>query len=123
MRMDYGKRGLNFNSMAKIIRKSNFRVVIEPKRLGDYGSVRTSDSFLRKPEQIEKDYQRRCEDMVEEIKRHVDNVAGVEVEYDTEEVCGHCGYEWIVDEDGTPNCCDEAIKEYNEININQCKEQ
>jgi hypothetical protein len=98
--------------MAKVIKKSNFRVVVEPKRLGDYGGIRTSDSFLRKPDQIEKDYQRRCDEIAEEIKRHVDNVGSVEVNYDTEEVCGHCQREWEVDDEGCPTCCDKAIQEF-----------
>jgi hypothetical protein len=100
--------------MPKIIRKSNFRVLVEPKRLGDYGSIRTSDSFLRKPEQIEKDYQRRCDDIVDQIKRHVDEVGDVSVDFDTESVCSHCGREWEEDENGEPVCCDSAIAEHNQ---------
>ena len=99
--------------MCKITKKSNFRVVVEPKRLGDYGSIRTSDSFLRKPEQIEKDYQRRCEDMVDQIKRHVDEVGDAYVDFDSESVCSHCGRDWEVDNNGEPVCCNEAVDEYN----------
>lgn len=33
--------------MAKIIEKSNYKVVIEPKRLGDYGAIRVSDSLCK----------------------------------------------------------------------------
>jgi Mg-chelatase subunit ChlI len=86
--------------------------VVEPRRLGDYGSVRTSDSFLRKPDQIEKDYQRRCDEIAEQIKRHVDNVDSVEVEYDEEFTCSHCGQEWQVDGIGCPICCDKAEQEF-----------
>lgn len=100
--------------MAKVIKKSNFRIIVEPKRLGDYGSIRTSDSFLRKPEQIEKDYQRRCDDMVDQIKRHVDEVGDAYVDFDTESVCGHCGREWEIDETGEPVCCEDAIAEYKQ---------
>lgn len=109
--------------MAKIIRKSNFRVVVEPKGLGDYGGIRVSDSFFgRSTEEIEKEYLQRCNEIEEEIKRHVDNVGYISVEYDTEERCSHCGYRWEVSEDdndsdfpkGTPMCCQKAIDEYNE---------
>jgi hypothetical protein len=98
--------------MAKVIKKSNFRVIVEPKRLGDYGAVRTSDNFLRKPEQIEKDYQRRCDEIAEEIKRHVDNVGSVEVECDAEDICSHCGQEWEADGIGCPTCCEKAEQEF-----------
>lgn len=100
--------------MSKIIKKSNFKVVVEPKRLGDYGSIRVSDSFFRREDQIEKDYERRCMGMVDQIKRHVDEVDNAYVDYDTEEVCSHCGYEWDENEDGEPLCCDNAIAEYKQ---------
>lgn len=96
----------------KIIRKSNFRVIVEPKGLGDFGSIRVSDNFWgNKPEQIEKDYIARCEEIKDQIKRHVDNVRSVEIDYDTQEICSHCGYEWELDEDGVPTCCNKAIEE------------
>lgn len=98
--------------MSKVIKKSNFRVIIEPRRLGDYGSVRTSDSFMRNESQIEKDYQRRCDEMVDQIKRHVDNVDNAYVDWDAEITCSHCGSDWIGA--GGPNCCEEAIAEYNQ---------
>ncbi len=90
--------------MAKLERKSNFRVIVEPKRLGDFGSIRVSDSFFRNEAQIEKDYIRRCNEIVEQIKRHVDEVDSVQVEYDVDTVCGYCGREWEVEE-GLPTCC------------------
>jgi hypothetical protein len=103
--------------MSKVIKKSNFRVVVEPKRLGDYGSVRTSDSFLRKPDQIEKDYQRRCDEIAEQIKRHVDNVDRVEVEYDEEFTCSHCNQEWEADGSGCPTCCEKAEQEFEAAKV------
>lgn len=97
----------------KIIKKSNFRVVVEPRRLGDFGSVRISDNFFGKTEaQVEKEYQSRCNDIEEQIKRHVDNVGSVQVEYDTDEVCSHCGSPWEQDETGMPQCCVKAEKEF-----------
>lgn len=109
--------------MAKIIRKSNFRVVVEPKGLGDYGSIRVSDSFFGRSEgEIEKEYLQRCNEIEREIKKHVDNVGYTFVKYDKEELCSHCGLGWEVAEDdnnpdfpkGTPVCCQKAIDEYNE---------
>jgi rubrerythrin len=57
----------------------------------------------------------------EQIKRHVDNVEDVRIEYDTDEVCSFCNYNWEVSEDdsdpdfpkGCPVCCQDAIDEWN----------
>lgn len=99
--------------MSKIIRKSNFRVIVDPKSLGDFGSIRVSDNFWGKtPEQIEKDYLQRCKEIKDQIMRHVDDVHSVDIEYDTEEICSHCGYAWEIDpEDNLPLCCSKAIEE------------
>lgn len=101
----------------KIVRKSNFRVVVTPRRLGDYGSIRISDNFFgnKSDEQIEKDYLNRCKDIADQIKRHVDDVDSVEVDYDAEEpVCSHCNLDWDIDEDGCPTCCNKAIEEFEQ---------
>lgn len=105
----------------KITVKNNFRVVVTPRRLGDYGSIRVSDTFFgRKPEDVQRDYQQRCDEIVEQIKRHVDEVGYVEIECDTEDKCSHCGSDWHVSTDdmdpefptGTPYCCDRAVEEF-----------
>ena len=97
----------------KVSHRSNFRIIVTPKRLGDFGAIRVSDNFFgQSEERIEKDYMRRCDDIADQIKRHVDEVDSVEVNYDVEHTCSHCKYEWEVDENGTPICCDEAIAEH-----------
>jgi len=99
----------------KIIRKTNFRLLVEPKSLGDYGSIRVSDTFFNKnAESIERQYMSRCKEIADQIKRHVDDVRSVDIDYDTEAVCSHCGYSWEVEEDGTPLCCNEAVKQFQE---------
>jgi hypothetical protein len=98
----------------KIIKKSNFRVVVEPRRLGDYGNIKISDNALYTEQRAEKEYQRRCDEIVEQIKRHVDDVASAEVDYDAEAVCSHCGRAWEQDETGKPQCCTKAEKEFEE---------
>lgn len=79
--------------------KENFRVVVEPRGLGDFGSIRVGESFIyghgeNARKRAEKDMELRCEEMAKEIRRHVDNVFHAYVEFDQEEVCEHCGYEW-----------------------------
>lgn len=92
--------------------KENFRVVVEPRSMGDFGSIRMSEGFFYYGEgaqaRKEKDYQERCEEIAAEIKRHVDNVRYVSVEYDQETVCEYCGSRWT-EKSSTYNggCCDE----------------
>jgi hypothetical protein len=108
----------------KITRKENFRVVIYPKSLGDYGGIKLPDSHFRNNEQIQKDYETRCKEIAEQAKRHVDNIHSVDVEYDTVTKCSHCNLNWEVSEDdfdsdfpkGTPVCCNKAIEEHKKQN-------
>lgn len=106
----------------KITVKSNFKVVIEPRGLGNYGFVRVPDDFFGKSQQaIEKNYQERCEEIIDQVKRHVDNVGWIGIEKDEKEICSHCGRIWEVSEDdsdpefpkGTPLCCGKAIEEHS----------
>ena len=53
-----------------------------------------------------------CEDIVNDIKRHIDNVGYVSVAFDEHETCEHCGYSWEEEEDGTPMCCSKAVLEF-----------
>ena len=50
--------------------------------------------------------------VMREIKKHVDDIAGVSYRRDIKECCSHCGYGWEVDEDGSPLCCNKAIEEW-----------
>ncbi len=95
--------------MSKIIKKSNYRIVVEPEThvFGIALSEDTIKSNLR--------------DMEQQIKRHVDNIGWMNIEYDTDEICSHCGLTWEESPDdsdpdwpkGTPYCCQKAIDEFN----------
>lgn len=94
---------------SKTPKRSNYRVVIEPRGLGDFGSIRLSDSFLVRDEaERQRQYQERCEEIMADVKRHVDQVGYVSVECDIEHVCEHCGGTWT-EESATYNggCCDK----------------
>jgi hypothetical protein len=91
--------------MAKVVKKSNYRLRVEP-------SVHAGWLRRKTAEEIAKEEKDLCVEMEEQIRRHVDNIGRIEVEYDEETVCSHCGYEWDVDENGVPSCCKEAINEY-----------
>lgn len=58
-----------------------------------------------------------CESIREQIKRHVDNVASIEIVWDETRLCKYCGFEPSEDENGYPYCCDEAQKQADEMGI------
>ena len=78
--------------MSKKTRLENFRVVVEPKVC-----FYTRQALLRDPEEYEKTLRRDCETIMEQIKRHVDDVHSVWVESDEVSHCEHCGYSWTED--------------------------
>lgn len=98
--------------------ESNFRVTIEPRRLGDYGWAIVSDRMVS--DNIAKEYRERCEEIVADAKRHCNNVGRAYVECDTEFRCSHCGRIWDESQDdsdpewpkGKPLCCEAAIAEW-----------
>ena len=83
----------------KIIKRENFRVEVFPSL------------FL-----IENDEEKiwnRTKSLLEDIKRHID-YEDVCVTYDIKHYCSFCGREWEIDDDGCPNCCGEAVKEWEQ---------
>lgn len=97
--------------------KVNFRVVIEPKGLGDFGSIRVSSSFLygnteTGRNRAEKDMHERCEEIAKQVRRHIDNVSYAQVEFDQEYVCEHCGAEWTAGQNPfNGGCCERDSEE------------
>lgn len=85
--------------MSKITVYSNWRVEVKP------------DVGYRSPDH--KGMIEGCNDLMREIKRHVDYDA-IKVAYDEEEQCAFCKYPWAsaIDDDGKPGCCDKAIDEW-----------
>lgn len=92
--------------MPKIIKNSNYRVVATPQDLSSIERM-----FHKDRDSAEKSIKNRCNEIAESIKRHVDNVDRVDIEFDTDEVCSHCGYEWVEDQKGLPTCCIAALSE------------
>lgn len=63
------------------------------------------------------------ENLVNEIKRHVDGIGDIYIDCDNRTICSHCGEtweEWEKDDEesgivaGMPACCDKALKEWKE---------
>jgi hypothetical protein len=76
----------------KTIKQSNFRVEVYP-RTRAYG-ITVSD---------EKDI---CNEIIDDIKRHVDGVSGAYLVCDNYPVCASCGSKWTEDGDTyNGGCC------------------
>lgn len=95
--------------MGKRIKHENFRVIIEPRELGDLGSVvLPARMFASTEEAVEKHNRDACDEIVQAVKRHVDGVRRVYVETDERDACEHCGYQWTGssdDPDYNEGCC------------------
>lgn len=93
--------------MGQKTRYENYRVVIEPRGLGNFGSISMSDGLICSSEEDrQRRYRERCQEIVEDVKRHVDNVGLAHVDFDTVKECEHCGWAWT-ESDSTYNggCC------------------
>ena len=82
----------------KITEHDNWRVEITPK----------TTLFGFKYE----DDERVCKQIVEEVRRHVDNVHDVRVVSDRRYICDQCGLLWEEEENGEPMCCSAAQEEW-----------
>ncbi|WP_329163962.1 hypothetical protein OHB49_29040 [Streptomyces sp. NBC_01717] len=106
--------------------RDDYRVVVTPRRLGDFGWMSMSDRMASSDP--DRDMRERCEEIAAAVKRHVDNVGSVEVQFTEVHTCSHCDLTWEVltavealmashrqDEhsvEGEPVCCDKAIDEF-----------
>jgi len=67
---------------------------------------RTGESVVDHRARIADDLRSTCETIASEIRRHVDDVASVVVNYDRVPVCEHCGADWTEDSpDYNGGCC------------------
>ena len=85
--------------MARIFApKENFRLVVEPRT-----------GYVWQP--TPKDFEAICETIRAEIKRHVNDVGYIGIEYDMPAICEFCGHSWT--EDSTTfngGCCDKDLE-------------
>ena len=96
----------------KITLKENYRVVVEPNRsYWNRGDLK----------ELEEDKRNTCESIVDDIKRHVDDIQSVDVEFDESEICEFCQRVWEIWEEesedggyikGEPVCCNKAMDEF-----------
>lgn len=120
---DFGIDGLD--GLAGSITSGKFEVEIAPRRLGDFGSVSMSDRLVSRD--IDGDYQRRCDELLAELRR-LPRVTDGQVTCTETTTCSHCGLGWEVltagesaddstnqDEhsvEGEPVCCYKGIAEF-----------
>lgn len=102
----------------KAIKKSNPFVVVEPRSMGNFGSIRTCESLFYGDSEIEqarllRDKEDRCKEIAEQIRRHVDFVDHVRIEYETEALCSHCGWRWTEESDTYNGGCCSKDEEAN----------
>jgi hypothetical protein len=92
--------------MGKKIVRHDFRVVVRPRDVGDFGFVRIGGQV-----RSEEEARKACEDIACDIRRRVDNLPtygnrGVNVEWEEAAVCEHCGYDWTEDSESyNGGCC------------------
>lgn len=96
--------------MAKVVKHENFRVVVYPRDPGDFGYAQVSG-----PARTEAEERRLCDEIMRNIRRHVDGIGHVYSTSDRIECCQHCGSQWTEkneiynggccakDEDANPN--------------------
>lgn len=97
----------------KVIKYSDPRVVVRPTRAGDYGFCSIGGiehSF---------DYAMElCKEIEQQIARHVDNTGSryIEIEYDENPVCEHCGADWSEESNEyNGGCCAKDEENLTEI--------
>lgn len=103
--------------MSNKIQVLSYSVEVEPKSIGDFGYIVTSDRLIEpNKEKRLKEYKDICEQIVDDINRHVDNVGYVSVVEETENICEFCGGIWNPDTYGfyknCNGCCQREIEDW-----------
>jgi hypothetical protein len=88
--------------------RDNYRLVVSPQERGVWITFKKEtmtdhSQWLKTLGEIEK-----------EIRRHVDNVDSIQHFWDERKECIHCGYDPEPAEGGCPQCCREAVKDFEE---------
>ena len=88
--------------------RENFRVVVD---------VDEKLTFTKDLAERERLLQRRAEQIVSDIRRHVDGILG-RPRVLSDLVCRFCGRDWETENGiatGTPVCCDKAVSEWQAL--------
>lgn len=96
--------------MARKKKVEGYHIIVEPRRLGNFGFASVSDRLVCDDEERRlRLYRERCEEILDQINRHVDNVGHTFICEESEDVCEHCGWTWGEPLDSPHNggCCHE----------------
>ena len=90
----------------KVVNKIDFRLVIEPEN----PPWRSENK-----ERAEKQWQEECDDIKDMIRANIpsDNIKAIRIEYNEEHLCSFCNGDWEYE----PCCCDAAIQEWEETEM------
>jgi hypothetical protein len=96
--------------------RTNFRVVVWPKPPGDFGVC-----FIGGQTRDEKESMDLCEEIVTQIRRHVDGVQQPIASWDVIKVCEHCGSKWTEGESSPHNggCCKQDCEVFDKCEAEQ----
>lgn len=82
---------------------TNWRVEVRPASSFNLRTANDSNRYRR--------YREACEEIATAIRRHVDDIEGATVEFDTEATCSHCGATWTEDSNTyNGGCCADDEK-------------
>lgn len=91
----------------KIVNKTDFRLVIEPESV---------PWLSENKKRAELQWEAECWDFRDEIiKLKIPHIKSMNVEWDEEHLCSFCNEQW----EWEPRCCDAAIEEWEEIEMNR----
>lgn len=98
---------------SKLGPKDDFRIVVYPRSMTDFGSMSCGRGFVygfddAAQARWERDMTERCNELIADMKRHVDNFGSASVEFTQERVCEHCGSRWTESSDQYNGGCCEA---------------
>lgn len=95
--------------------KVNFRVEVTPRAPGDLGIC-----FIGGQTRTEEETRAICNDMIQQIRRHVDGIDSAVLVYDVEETCEHCGRQWTEgDSPHNGGCCDQDCEVFDRCEAEQ----
>lgn len=92
----------------------NFRVEVTPRAPGDYGIC-----FIGGQTRTEEETRSVCNDLIQQIRRHVDGIDSAVLVYDVEKTCEHCGWQWTEGDESLHNggCCDKDCEVMDSLEL------
>ena len=97
--------------MGIIIKNENYRVIVE---------ARKPFWLINDDKKLDQEMKSRCEDIVQQIKRHIDDVSYVGLDWDVSKQCEFCGSDWTEDSKTSNGGCCDKDEENNPVKESEC---